>query len=205
MSISALLFGDTETTDLKRETREIWNYGFLRREPDGSMKDVEVIIEDVDLAHANEKSLQIGHFYERHPRHGGDPGDAMVMLEADAVELLREWVRPYGHDEEGNPLLPHLVGMVPHFDDFSLWKLFARYGYDWTRSVHYHLADVETLAVGYLARAGKFMLPPWSSTEIVAAIDVAPPPEQLRHTALGDADWAMRIWDRIYTPQAAPA
>ena len=56
---------------------------------------------------------------------------------------------------------------------------------------HYHLVDVEALAAGKLGIA-----PPWKSDELSAALGVTIT-EDDRHTALGDAKWAMRIYDAV--------
>jgi hypothetical protein len=70
-------------------------------------------------------------------------------------------------------------------------------------SWHYHLIDVENLAVGYLAGVGVATRqvgapkPPWDSEELSRLVGVEPPSEEERHTALGDARWAMRLYDVV--------
>lgn len=39
--------------------------------------------------------------------------------------------------------------------------------------------------------------PEWDSSKLAAALGVTPAPPELRHTALGDADWAMRSYDAM--------
>jgi hypothetical protein len=72
---------------------------------------------------------------------------------------------------------------------------------------HYHLVDVEALAVGYLhGRHSDVILPdegyarispPWKSDDLSRAVGVEPATDDERHTALGDARWAMRLYDAI--------
>ena len=66
----------------------------------------------------------------------------------------------------------------------------------------YHLIDVEALAVGWVCawdrtdgRPG--ITPPWRSDDLSTALGVPPPAKDTRHTALGDAAWALAIYDHI--------
>jgi hypothetical protein len=68
-------------------------------------------------------------------------------------------------------------------------------------SWHYHLIDVEALAVGYLMREriragfdGSML--PWKSDELSAELGITVTDEE-RHTALGDARWARAIYDQV--------
>jgi hypothetical protein len=95
---------------------------------------------------------------------------------------------------------PHVVGAVPNFDTERLALLLRRHGYEpgW----HYHLIDVENLAVGYAygqaAGLGELEIGlPWDSDELSRLVGVEPPGEGELHTALGDARWAMRLYDAI--------
>jgi hypothetical protein len=94
---------------------------------------------------------------------------------------------------------PHVVGAVPNFDTERLAKLLTDHGHKpgW----HYHLIDVENLAVGYLhGRRGERTIPlPWDSDALSRACGVEPPTDA-RHTAMGDADWAMALYDAITGP-----
>jgi hypothetical protein len=68
-------------------------------------------------------------------------------------------------------------------------------------SWHYHLIDVEALAVGYLAGRGSADLfhpsaLPWKSDDLSAALGITVRDED-RHTALGDAKWARAIYDAV--------
>lgn len=89
----------------------------------------------------------------------------------------------------------HLCGAVVSFDEERLRRL----AWQWNRtpSWHYHLIDVEALAVGYLAGVRESVEPPWKSDELSLALGVDPPGVADRHTAIGDAWWAKRIYERI--------
>ena len=70
---------------------------------------------------------------------------------------------------------------------------------------HYHLIDVENLAVGYLAGRGDNPAPdaigrhvslPWDSNALSLAVGVDPD-RFARHTAMGDVLWAKAIYDTV--------
>ena len=104
----------------------------------------------------------------------------------------------------------HLCGAVVSFDEERLRRL----AWQWNRTPkwHYHLIDVEALAVGYLAGVGSdhqtwperqaHLEPiadlPWSSDDLTKMLGLEPPSDEDRHTALGDARWAKRIYERVF-------
>ncbi|MGH3304433.1 MAG: hypothetical protein ACRDOK_22680 [Streptosporangiaceae bacterium] len=91
----------------------------------------------------------------------------------------------------------HLAGAVVSFDAEVLGARMRAHGI--CPSWHYHLIDVEALAVGCLARRGAVVSSfglPWKSDDLSAALGVQVSHED-RHTALGDARWALRIWDAV--------
>lgn len=224
-----LVFLDTETTGLHPK-REAWEIAMIRRfVPDNHEHEISfyIDIDDLNMAAADPMALKIGKFWERHPQstgqryrtscsvlgdddmpltiggerqivHGDDP---IVLTVADACKVIN-------HFTAG----AHIVGAVPNFDTEVLDGLLRRH--NWLPRWHYHLVDVENLAVGYLralldtgnldwvaARAselGDAIDPPWSSRELGDILGV----EQIEstlHTALGDADWAKRMYDRVMT------
>ena len=87
---------------------------------------------------------------------------------------------------------PHIVGAVPNFDTERIAHQFGVSGW------HYHLIDVENLAVGYLAGIGETpRIPlPWDSDALSAAVGVDPEWFR-RHEAMADAEWARAIYDRV--------
>jgi hypothetical protein len=143
-------------------------------------------------------SLKIGRFYERHP--DATPGADTGIITHPEVHVLRK--------VEKLTRGAHLVGAVPNFDAEVLSARMRANGI--CPSWHYHLIDIEALAVGYLnglhargrgGRAdavanGDVPVPPWKSDDLAAALGVTVSDED-RHTALGDARWAMHVYDAV--------
>lgn len=91
----------------------------------------------------------------------------------------------------------HLVGACPWFDSERLHKIWRLYEpRDWELPWHYHLIDVEALAVGYLAAKGEKVEVPWKSHALTERVGVTTPVED-EHTALGDARWAKRVYEAV--------
>lgn len=186
---------DTETTGVHRE-RRIWEVAIIRREPDGSTETYHAFVSDVDLTHANLQSLNVGGFYERHPAYADRrrPGTPMAELPPGALYRSEAWVAA---DVEWLTRGAHVIGAVPNFDTESFADMLTRHQF--APAWHYHLIDIEALAVGFLRGSGlvdKITLP-WSSDDLSRACGIEPPSEEDRHTALGDALWAMRLFDFI--------
>lgn len=233
---ASLCFIDTETDGVHPD-RKAWEVAMIRRDENGT-RFREFFVE-VDLSTADPFGLKVGGFYDRHPlgrrisggsaackgqydqiNDGSLPGPE-VFGEADAALKVAEFTHG-----------AHLVGAVPNFDADVLARLLRDNGL--TPSWHYHLVDVEAMAVGYLraARAGKkcrhanqrgiygdeinarhgaraecldcgALLPnlpislPWKSDSLSLACGVEPPEGSLRHTAMGDAEWAMNWYDAM--------
>lgn len=174
-----LAFLDTETTGLDPDRHEIWDLAYII---DGEEKVFEM---DPDLSKADPFALDIGRFYERRPRWHGDIPDP------DCTAAGNGWVAlQVAHDLKGR----HIVGAVPSFDDAFLKRFMAKHQLPVTW--HYHLIDVETLAVGFLAFEGGAMTLPWNSEVLSLAVGVDPLQFE-RHTALGDARWAKAIYEKI--------
>lgn len=194
-----ICFVDTET-DGVHPGRQAWEIAIIRRD---AGKDVEIrFFVEIDLSTADPFGLRVGRFYSRHPlgRYLSDvgcrsvPTDGLHYLAAvDAAHAVARWTHG-----------AHIVGAVPNFDSEVLASLLRAHGL--TPAWHYHLIDVENLAVGYLhGRAdenpgggisGAVSLP-WDSQQLSRACRVDPPGEDERHTALGDARWAMRLYDAV--------
>jgi hypothetical protein len=215
-----IVFLDTETTSL-RPDRRAWDIGIIRREPDGIEREITLFVSDIDLSGADLIALRIGHFYERHPMYRAEIGGAFVaetedddtvdfnqaqqLLDTDeclyperrVAQIVERWTRG-----------AHIVGSVPNFDTECLAAMLRRHGL--CPAWHYHLIDVEPLAIGWLrglmsadGYADKSFCtdidtePPWKSDDISRACGVEPPGDDERHTAMGDAKWVARLFDRI--------
>jgi Exonuclease len=179
--MSALVFMDTETTGLAL-TDDIWEFAGIRREEDGSEKSLHLFIEhDVTKCHNLPPAFRADH-----------------GARWDQSKAVRPGVA--AHDIGDFMAGAHIVGAVPNFDTERIALLLRRLGYKpgW----HYHLIDVENLAVGYLYATYKGTSPrptlalPWDSDKLSRQIGVEPPTDA-RHTAMGDALWAMAIYDRV--------
>ena len=183
--MTRIVFLDTETTSLRHD-RRAWEVGLITRSEDGTLdKEHQWFIDlrDLDLGNADLFSLNIGRFHERHPQVGGIAKTNGVMREDEAMRRIEQLTRG-----------AHLVGAVPNFDAEVLGARMREHGI--CPSWHYHLCCVENLAVGYLAARGEPVAPPWSSDDLSTKIGVSVESDD-RHTALGDARWAMRIYDAV--------
>lgn len=213
---STLAFIDTETTGLHPVRHEIWEIGLILRKDDSRAEYVWQL--PVDLARADPIALNIGRFHDRR----GHPGTTSYFPGPDAFDQSGEMsqtgatIAPKVIHRQNLPWFcdmlsrllwgTHMIGAVSSFDAERLDRLFRRHGA--CAGWHYHLLDVENLAVGYLA--GRFedpswpapaddkswLAPPWSSDELSRAVGVDPDKID-RHTALGDARWAEQIFDKI--------
>lgn len=172
--MGSLAFVDTETTGLDSELHEIWEVGLI-------VDEKEFVWQlPVDLGRADPVALRIGHFME--------PGRRFA--ESDLTPQ-RYFAARFAAETRGR----HLVGAVVSFDEERLRKLLRANGAcpEW----HYHLIDVEALAVGYLAGLGVDLSLPWNSDDLTERLGLTIPDESERHTALGDARWAKSIYEVI--------
>lgn len=191
--MTPLVFLDTET-DGVHPNRRVWEVAMIRRDDDGQRE--RSFFVGLDLRYSDPFGLKVGGFWDRHPsgrKMSGKPplpGPTVPPLCAhDAAKEVMSWT--FG---------AHLVGAVPNFDAEVLARLLRAEGY--LPSWHYHLIDVEAMAVGWLFGtypngAGLVGEPPWKSDDLARACGVEPPTDDERHTALGDTRWAMRWYDAM--------
>ncbi|MFF1531468.1 hypothetical protein [Cellulomonas sp. NPDC058312] len=209
-----IVFLDTETTGLHADRRP-WEIAMIRREHGQEDRSITIQISDVDLSTAELIGLNIGRFYERHHQYVmpdvARPQDFRAVYEPAAAGYVEAWTRG-----------AHIVGLVPNFDTECLAAMLRRHNL--SPAWHYHLIDVETMTVGWLAQARRSeeiflhnatpdlrehrgtgfvdrytaaMQLPWSSEAMSRWCDVEPPTEEERHTAMGDARWAQRWYDAL--------
>jgi DNA polymerase III epsilon subunit-like protein len=206
--VSRLVFVDTETTGLQPWHNEVWEIAVIDRkviehtdQPPQVVDTEHVFHIKPDLTKADATALRINRFYERtkpldehtaaQSRAGGHPipGQGWDTATTAALTVAR--------------LLDgaHIVGAVPSFDAAFLGRFLHKFGQ--IATWHYHLIDVEALAVGRLLAEtlGPLYDPhltalPWDSDEISRALKVDVDPAA-RHTALGDARWARDLYDAV--------
>jgi hypothetical protein len=200
-----VVFIDTET-DGVHPNRKPWEIALIRRDERGE-RETSFFVE-IDLSTADPFGLRVGRFYERHPLGLWLSGSGVYedFPEPDdedtdyvSTQEAAHWVARLTHGA-------HLVGAVPNFDAETLDRLLRRH--ELLSGWHYHLIDIEAMAVGYLAglraagagengRDADLPALPWDSDDLSRACGVEPPGEDERHTALGDARWAARLYDAI--------
>jgi DNA polymerase III epsilon subunit-like protein len=181
--MTPLCFIDTETTGVHPD-RRVWEVAMIRRDDDGE-RELLIQVSDVDLSNADPFGLKVGGFYERAFGYRKNlDEDLMARPESSVAAYVEEWTRG-----------AHLVGAVPNFDADCLDKMLRRHLL--IPAWHYHLIDVEAMAVGWLRAKGFNVEPPWGSDYLSGLCKVDPPTDEERHTALGDARWAMRWYDAM--------
>lgn len=202
-----IAFVDTETTSLRHD-RRAWEVGIVVREPDGTEKEYRRFVDskDLDLGNADVMSLKIGRYHERHPDAllAANPGNCIPDVALCHPESL------VMRDVEALTRGAHLVGAVVSFDAEVLGQRMRANGV--CPSWHYHIICAEVLAAGCLTERARHYeskrelatahalreaaAPPWKSDDLSAALGVTVSDED-RHTALGDAKFAMRIYDAV--------
>jgi len=130
---------------------------------------------DLDLGNADPFALRVGRFYDRHPQFA--TVDAVTVREA---ELLL-WVERLTRGQ-------HLLGAVPNFDADVLDRRMRAHGI--LPSWHYRLRCVESAACGYLRREVGGL------EEVANELGIEFNKDD-RHTALGDAQLALAVWDKV--------
>ena len=196
MTAAPLIFMDTETITLTTGPDVIWEWAMIRREPDGTETEAHMFIR-----HDTAKMDLPDSFREDYDARYND---ARAWDLADAAKGIHTLT-----SDNGTTGRPHVVGAVPSFDTERLALLFAEYGL--TPGWHYHIQDVESLAIGHLrgrlrwgapavderGRLVEVTTPPYSSDALSEALGVIVP-DIGRHTAMGDARWVRALWDAIH-------
>lgn len=170
-----IVFLDTETLGLG--DAPIWEFAAIRRQPDGTETVRQFFIRHDPYPWLDDLPDEFANDYVAR----FNPREALTVEQAAwHIHLATAGA--------------HIVGAVPNFDTERLAKLLACN--DIKPGWHYHLIDVENLAVGYLAARNDLWKPPWKSDKLSAAISVDPQ-EFPRHTAMGDVLWVRAQYDAI--------
>jgi len=186
-----LAFIDLETISLVPKWQHIWEVGVIV-ERDGTSTEHQWFV-TVDLAEADPFALNVGRYHQRHPNgydYQKNPNNTDEVL-SPADTALRVAKLTLGC---------HLVGAVISFDEKRVESLLRAHGH--CPGYHYHVIDVEAMAIGYLASrtdgydARKMIAPPWKSDELTEALGLTTSDED-KHTALGDARWAAAVYRAV--------
>lgn len=178
-----LVFLDTETTGLHRDRRP-WEIAIIRRVEDSHSRLLLCVdIDDLDIQNADPVGLRISGFQKRHPQVRLRPRHfPRVYRAGDAARIVQHWT-------EGATV----VGVVPRFDTICLADMLSRSGLE--PSWRPDLVDVITLARAAVEASGQQPNPDFDC--LSRQCGVKPPTFTQRHTALADARWAMRWYDKL--------
>lgn len=190
-----VLFVDIETTGLDLYRHVPWEVAII--EENGTEHRWFLPLTAKEIARADEIALDVGGFHVRHPQ-----GNAYNGLDLDAfVGPPRGVAQDIARLTHG----AHLCGAIVSFDAYRLERLLARE--DIKQSWHYHLIDVESMAIGFVCGQEKALVEdvqaalsiPWKADALHRAIlgDALDDPRFEKHTALGDARMAKAVYDAI--------
>lgn len=177
---TAVAFVDCETSGLDPRRHEPWEVALIM--PNGVTHEWLL---PIDETRADLIALNIGGYFER-----AGVGELPVTAPATFAREFQTLTAGL-----------HLCGNVVSFDANMIGALMLRHGV--IPAWHYHLIDIESMIVGYLAAAGDGayhdeLTVPWSSEWLSRAIGVEP--EQFaKHTALGDALWVRAQWEAMHS------
>lgn len=176
----AIVYLDIESDGLDPYTRKAWEFGAYRRSPSGATEEVQFFIGLGDLRNSDPKALEMSRFYDRHPEGRAVTGRNSSATAVPALQAAQAIVA-FTHGAT-------IVGAQPHFDTVTLERLIRGQGL--LPTWHYRLRDVESMTAGYLHRDVGGL------AACAEALDLEFP-EEKRHTALGDAQMALAIYDKV--------
>lgn len=197
-----IAFIDTETLGLDPDLHAVWELALVlydeeRREITAELT-WQILLTDEQIAAGDPEGMEIGGFNTRYDTSWAKP----------PAIVLGEFVRML-------PKGTHLAGNVVSFDEERLRRLCQRHGIEWPW--HYHLIDVENMVIGWLhgrryaiidhlssdeqvrldRRTEVATSLPWKSDALTEALGLPPVPGIDRHTAMGDALWALAMWEAV--------
>jgi oligoribonuclease (3'-5' exoribonuclease) len=177
-----ILFVDLETTGLDVGTCEIFEIAIIEENGKEWCWSIEPSQYALDLM--NSETARLTRYYERttHP-------DWVWSARKDTRKEL-EVARQVSALLDG----AHVIGICPNFDLVFLAAWLQRSQINW----YYQPIDVEVLAAGFMIGRGIPITLPLDSNQLERVLGVAPPEKHELHTALGDARWNKRIWDKLW-------
>lgn len=178
-----MVFVDTETT-LLEPTPKPWEIAMIKRGGEAEEEQLHIMLRDPDLSDASPDALRVNRFYERHPLWGGVKSGAALMNAAEAASAIELFTTG-----------TQLVGSNPDFDARAMEWLLRQHGLRprW----RHHCINLVTWTYPVLMGRGEQVEIPTSSYELSRRVGVEPPGAADAHTALGDARWTVRWWDRL--------
>jgi hypothetical protein len=160
----------------------MWEIALIRVEPNGDTSEwaSTLTISEADISVADPVALEIGKFRTRYDVTSIDwsiqsyytTRDKIVQMTKDAI----------------------LVGMCPDFDAYNIIQEYFQCN---TQPWYYQLLDVDILAAGILSAHGHAIELPFNTDQWAGYLNVTPPTDEERHTALGDARWCKRFYERL--------
>lgn len=172
---SLICFLDTETTGLSLDD-DIWEFAAIRREIDGTETAHQFFIE-----HNRSKCDKLPDSFK---------ADHKLRFDLN-IAFTQKYAAYKIHEITDGA---HIVGALPSFDAQRMEILLGsnRIKSGW----HYHLINIEDIAIGWLAAKGIQVGIPWKSDAVSLLCGVEPPDKE-RHTAMGDVLWVRHWYDKI--------
>lgn len=186
-TLTDVAFIDIETTGLNPQIHEIWEIGIIKvnyGKPAAAGASIDkwfkwqLQVQVEHLVLAESKALEINKFHERFNAEEAISPQRAARVLMDILEGCT------------------LVGANPHFDATFCTNLLEEF--ELLPTWHHHLVDVEALAAGYLIGKGFVSPEKWSLNNFLQALEITTPvdhPE--RHSALFDAELAMKVFERV--------
>ncbi len=220
MTTPPLCFLDVETDGL-HPGRRVWEVAMIRRDHHGDRERHFFVA--LDLRNSDPKGLEVGGFWDRHPagrKISGQPPipGPPVLCKHDAAREIMQWtfganlvgVNPAFDADTLSGLLRH-EGYLPAWHYHLLDVLAMAVGWLHAQPIRVVLGfdggspDVTDFRPGTLMTIPAteptierpYLDAPWRSDGLSRACGVAPPAEDERHTALGDARWVARWYDAM--------
>ena len=176
---------DCETTGLDIDLHEVWEVGVIVHEFEKEEVEKSWLLPVGQLAFADRSALEIGRFHDRHPQGIAsiDPKDGRwSKISEEKVTDLETFARQFVSLTRG----AQLAGSVVSFDEERLRKIVRSVGL--VPAWSHRLLDVGSFTAGVLGYEDPVGLDTAAKKLSVDASDLE------RHTALGDARLAHRIY-----------